>query len=110
MNNKKLPDNFNFLPDMYSDQYFPNFLVDKVKEAIIEAVVFIEKGGHTTAQIQKAFDQMTLKINELEEEFEENDSEIETVAREAIGETVERIIRYFAIDIDTEDAIKEREW
>jgi hypothetical protein len=110
MNNKKLPEDFKYLPDMYDDQYFPDFLVDKVKEAIIEAVVFIEKGSHTTAQIQKAFDKMTLKINDLEEEFEENDSEIETVARESIGETVERIIQYFAIDIDTENAIKEREW
>jgi hypothetical protein len=110
MDNKKLPDDFNYLPDMYNDQYFPNFLVDKVKEAIIEAVVFIEKGGHTTAQIQDAFDQMTLKINGLEDEFEENDSEIETGARESIGETVERIIQYFELDIDTEDAIKEREW
>jgi hypothetical protein len=110
MDNKKLPGDFNYLPDMYNDQYFPNFLVDKVKEAIIEAVVFIEKGGHTTAQIQDAFDQMTLKINGLEDEFEENDSEIETGARESIGETVERIIQYFELDIDTEDAIKEREW
>ena len=27
----KLPENFEYLADMYNDQYFPNFLVDKVK-------------------------------------------------------------------------------
>lgn len=110
MKNQKLPDGFSYLPDMYEDPYFPAFLVDKVKEIIIEAVVFIEKGGHTTAQIQEAFDQMTTRINDLEDEFAENDSEIETAARESIGETVERIIEHFAIDIETEEAIRERSW
>ena len=53
---------------------------------------------------------MTIGINELEEDFEENDSEIETVARDCIGTTVEYILRYFDIDIDIEEAIRERDW
>ena len=58
----------------------------------------------------KKFDEMTLAINELQEEFEENDSEIETVARDSIGETVGYILQWFQIDIDVEDAIGERDW
>jgi hypothetical protein len=53
---------------------------------------------------------MTITINELQEEFEENDSEIETGARESIGETVDQIIKFFEIDIDIEEAIRERDW
>ena len=53
---------------------------------------------------------MTVTINELQEEFEENDSEIETGARESIGETVDQIIKFFEIDIDIEEAIRERDW
>lgn len=53
---------------------------------------------------------MTLKTNELQEEFDENDSEIETVTRDSIGMTVENILKYFEIDIDAEEAIREREW
>ena len=53
---------------------------------------------------------MTLAINELQEEFEENGSEIETGARESIGEAVEHILKWFGIDMDVEDAIGEREW
>ncbi len=55
-------------------------------------------------------DAMTLAINDLEEEFEENGSEIETAARDSIGETVDHILKWFDIDIDVEDAIAEREW
>ena len=110
MSNKKLPEDFKYLPEMYADQYFPNFLVDKVKNVIKEVVVFIEEGDHETVEIQEAFDKMTLSINALEDEFYENDSEIETGARESIGETVQRILEYFEIDIDTEEAIRERDW
>ena len=110
MSPKKIPADFEYLPEMYSDQYFPNFLVDKIKDIIKETVKFIEEGDHTTEEIQGSFDQMTSAINELQEEFEENDSEIETVARESIGETVDRILKFFSIDIDVEEAIRERDW
>ena len=105
-----MPADFEYVPDMYSDQYFPDFLVDKIKDIIREAVMFIEEGNHTRDEIQGAFDKMTTRINELQEEFEENDSEIETSARESIGDTVDRIIKLFAIDIDVEEAMRERDW
>ncbi|HVX50223.1 MAG TPA: DUF5713 family protein [Chitinophagaceae bacterium] len=106
----KLPADFEFLKDMYEDGYFPNFLVDKVKSIIQETVSYIEEGNHSTEDIQTSFDEMTLKINALQDEFEENDSEIESVARDSIGTTVESILTYFNIDIDTEEAIRERDW
>jgi len=106
----KLPENFEYLADMYNDQYFPNFLVDKVKNEIVNVVKFIEEGNHTTDEIQSQLDIMTLNINDLEEEFNDNDSEIETVARDSIGVTVEKILHFFSVDIDIEEAIREREW
>lgn len=110
MNNTTLPADFEYVPDMYQDSYFPKFLVEKVKDAIKEVVSFIEKGSHTPDEIQEAFDRMTYKINDLQDEFDENDSDIETGARESIGETVDRIIFHFELNIDTEDAIRVREW
>ena len=110
MNLKKLPGDFTLLPEMYADSYFPNFLVDKVRDRIMGTVSFIEGGSHSTGEIQAAFDQMTLDINDLQEAFDENDSEIETVARDSIGETVRRILLFFDIDIDVEEAIRERDW
>ncbi|CAN5367879.1 hypothetical protein BH11BAC5_BH11BAC5_07410 [soil metagenome] len=95
---------------MYEDDYFPNFLVDQLRDTIREVVSFIEEGNHTKVEIQEALDKMTLKTNELQEAFEENDSELETVARDSIGITVENILKYFDVDIDIEEAIREREW
>ena len=45
-----------------------------------------------------------------QEEFDENDSEIETVARECIAAAVAYILEWFNIPIDTEEAIRERDW
>ena len=107
---KKLPAEFEYLKDMYRDDYFPNFLIDKLRDTIKNVVSFIEEGNHSKEEIQQSFDRMTLEINSLQEEFEENESEIETVARESIGETIDNILKYFNIDIDVEEAIRERDW
>lgn len=99
-----------YLTDMYRDSYYPKFLVDKVKDAVAEAVRFLEAGNRDMAQLQERFDRMTIRINDLAEEFDENDSEIETVARESIGQTVSDILAHFQIDLDVEEAIRERDW
>lgn len=107
---KKFDENYQLLADMYQDGYFPNFLVDKVKELLQNVITYLETGEQDLEKIQKQFDEMTLAINDLQEEFEENDSEIETAARDSIGETVEYILKWFQIDLDVEDAIQERDW
>lgn len=107
---KKFDENYKLLEEMYSDGYFPDFLVDKIKALMTKVIKLLEKGERDKGKIQKAFDKMTVGINKLEKEFEKNDSEIETVARDCIGESVEYILKWFDIDIDVEDAIAEREW
>lgn len=98
------------LQEMYNDGYFPNFLVDKIKASITTFIVFLETGERPLLAIQEKLDEMTLYINDLQEEFEENNSEIETVARDSIGTTVAYILDWFQIEIDIEDAIGLREW
>lgn len=107
---KKFDENYELLADMYQDGYFPNFLVDKVKDLLQNVIAYLETGEQDIEKIQKQFDEMTLAINDLQEEFEENDSELETGARDSIGETVEYILKWFQIDLDVEDAIQERDW
>lgn len=107
---KKFDKDYSLLNDMYKDGYFPGFLVDKIKLLIQDVINFLETGEENLEKIQNKFNEMTEAINELQEEFEKNDSEIETSARESIGETIEYIIKWFDIDINTEDAIASREW
>ncbi|MEK4424997.1 DUF5713 family protein [Solibacillus sp. FSL K6-1523] len=107
---KKLDANFNYLIDMYEDSYYPKVLVDKLKLHIVEVVDFIEASEHTTEEIQEQLDKMTIAINDLQDEFYANDSELETVARESIAETVNAILQHFNINIEIEEAIRERDW
>ncbi|MCD8102157.1 MAG: DUF5713 family protein [Alistipes sp.] len=107
---KKLPEDFPYLPEMFEDEYYPRFLVEKVKDAIKECADYIGQGDHPIEDIQGALDRMTIRINELEEEFDDNDSEIETIARDSIADTVARMLDFFGVDIDIEEAIRERNW
>lgn len=107
---KKFDADYMLLEDMYRDGYFPDFLVDKIKVPVQAVIDFLETGERDREKVQEKFDEMTLAINGLQEEFEENDSELETGARESIGETVEYILKWFDIQIDVEDAIGQREW
>ena len=104
---KQFDESYILLRAMVSDSYYPNFLVEKVEETMAPVIRMLEAGETDLDVIQDKLDEMTLAINELEAEFEEHDSELETVARESIAETVEYILEWFQIDIDTETAIRE---
>ena len=82
---KRFDAEYKLLEDMYQDGYFPDVLVDKIKALIQEVIAFLETGERDLVKIQEKFDAMTLAVNDLQEEFEEHGSEIETVARDSIG-------------------------
>jgi len=110
MDTSKLPTDFEFLPDMYEADYFPNSEVDKVKAAIQKVVTYLEKGETNTKKIQKKLDDMTWTINELQDDFADHDSEIETGGRESIFETIDRILIHFKVPIDSTEALRNRDW
>ena len=105
-----MPKDFEYLKEMYQDEYFPNKLVDKVRDLLKAVVSYLESGAHSTQDIQNELDKAITGINNLQEDFEESDSEIETVARESIGDTIDQILKYFEVDIDIEEAMRERDW
>lgn len=107
---KKFDENYVLLKDMVDDEYYPMFLVDKIKELMVPVIRLLENGETNKDIIQSKLDEMTLAINELQEEFYDNDSEIETVARDSIAVTIGYIMEYFHIDIDMETALRERDW
>ena len=55
-------------------------------------------------------DAATEEFNQLAEEFGENDSEIETAAREAIAEDFGVIAKAYGFDADVEELIAPRDW
>ena len=100
------------LADMYTDSYFPGFLVDKIKVILLNLCEEIEREQPKDDQsLLKLTHAATERINSLAEEFEENDSELETGAREAMGAEFDFIVRAYGFaDIDIEDVIAPRDW
>ena len=107
---KSLPADFKWLADMYRDSYFPPHLVDKVKASLETVAEFLGSGEHDNTDIQDVLDKATIQINDLQDEFYEANSELETVARDSIAVTVEAMLIAFDVDIDIETAFAEREW
>ena len=107
---KAFDPNYKLLDDMSQDYCYPAFLVDKVKDERQKFIDLLESGETDTEVIQETLDEAVCGINDLQEEFDENDSEIETVARDCIGVTVAYILEWFGIPIDIEEAIRERDW
>ncbi len=109
--NEKLKD-YRFLKDMYKDDYFPDFLVDKGKMILMRMCQQIEtldpkEDEEFVALAHKATD----KFNDLVEDFEDNDSEIETTARESICMDFEYIAKAFGFGhIDAEELTAPRDW
>lgn len=99
-----------YLVDMYRDDYYPNFLVDKVKKFLQVAEQTLASEPTNLSAIQQALDVAVMGINELAEEFYANQSEIETMAREDIAETVMTLLEHYNITLDIEEALRERDW
>lgn len=107
---KPFDTNYKLLDEMYNDDYYPTFLVNKVKDELQKVIDLLESGETDIEVVQEKLDEAVCGINDLQEEFDENDSEIETVARDCIGVTVAYILEWFDISIDIEEAIRERDW
>ena len=109
--NSKLLDH-EFLAGMYGDGYFPAFLVDKVKAILLDLCYQIEAQAPPDNEgLLKLTHAATERINDLQDEFLENDSELETVAREVMGAEFEQIARAYGFsDVDVEDLVATRDW
>lgn len=103
---------YEFLTSMYRDEYFPDFLVDKIKDILVSLCDSIEtQKPQDEISLLKLTHASTELINQLDEEFEENGSELETAAREDMAENFDFIVRAYGFDsVDIEDVIATRDW
>ena len=85
---KAFDPNYKLLDEMYQDDYYPAFLVDKVKDELQRVINLLEGGETNTEVVQETLDEAVCGINDLQEKFDENETKIETVARECIASTV----------------------
>ena len=108
--NEKLK-KYEFLKSMYQDTYFPNFLVDKGKAILVELCLQIEnENPKTLPELYKLTHAATENFNDLQNDFFEHGSEIETGAREAIAEDFDFIADSYGYNADVEELIATRNW
>lgn len=102
---------YSFLDCMYQDSYFPTFLVDKCKNILLALCHKIETNDPATLHhLYVLTHAATEEINELEDEFFNYDSEIETVARECLAKNFEFIANAYGFKADIEELIAPRYW
>lgn len=102
---------YSFLAEMYQDSYFPDKLVDKGKAILLDLCFKIEQQQPNSLEaLYNLTHAATEQFNALQEEFYENDSEIETVARDCIGADFDFIAKAYGFNADIEELIANREW
>ncbi|MFV2179917.1 DUF5713 family protein [Actinomadura sp. LOL_016] len=101
-----------FLEGMYQDDYYPDHVVDK-GAAILEKLcerIEADKPSDLAALYVLTW-AATQEFNALEAEFDAADSEIETVARDLIGEDFWFVAKAYGFtDADPEELIATRNW
>lgn len=102
---------YTFLAEMYRDTYFPNKVVDMGKSILVKLCLDIENQQPKSLEaLYELTHSATEKFNDLENVFYENESEIETVARECIAEDFFQIATAYGFEADAEELIATREW
>jgi len=100
-----------FLEDMYADAYFPKPAVDKGKAILVDLCARIEtEKPHDLEALYGLTHQATEAFNRLQQDFDEQGSELETAAREAIAKDFAFIAEAYGFDADMEELIAPREW
>lgn len=104
--------NYTFLKEMLDDGYYPTHLVEKGQELLKHLCEKIEEEKpENLEELYKLTHEYTEKFNDLAYEFEAEDSEIETVAREAIALDFYFIARSYEFnEADIEELIAPRDW
>ncbi|MFD3655671.1 DUF5713 family protein [Streptomyces sp. NPDC058620] len=101
-----------FLRQLYADAYYPDHVVDKGRAILLRLCERIEaERPSDLAALYVLTHAATEEFNLLEAEFDAAGSEIETVAREEIGEDFWFVASAYGFsDADTEELIGTRNW
>lgn len=101
---------YTFLEDMLGDDYYPQHLVKKGQGLLLALAAKIERTKPVGDAVYALTHATTEAFNDLQDEFFEADSELETVAREAIAADVEFLLTTYGYTFDLEEAIAPRDW
>lgn len=103
---------YSFLEELYRDGYYPDHVVDEGKAILLRMCDRIEAERPADLSALYVITQAaTEEFNQLQDDFEEAGSDIETVAREAIAMDFDFVAAAYGFaDADIEELVATRDW
>jgi hypothetical protein len=103
--------NYKFLEWMYKDDYFPKVLVDKCKNILVNLChqIEIQKPGNSE-ELCVLTHKATEELNQLQNEFHANNSEIETAAAEFLVLDIQFIAEAYGFKVSIDELTSNRDW
>jgi hypothetical protein len=98
------------LATMVDDAYYPPAAVAKAQRLILDLAERIEQERPDDEAVYALTQATVAHINELQNDFWASNSEIETMARDALAQDVEFVLRAYGYDVDLEAALANRDW
>lgn len=99
------------LSTMYADEYFPDHVVNACKSVLVDMCHQIEsERPQNVGALYVITHRATERLNDLQEVFDENGSELETAARESLGMEFDFIAKAYGFEADVEALMAPREW
>lgn len=103
--------NHDFLLDMYADSYYPKSLVDKCRKVLIDFCLEIERvKPPDLSGLYLLSHAAANRINDLQSDFFESGSELETNAAECLAKEFDFISKSYGFAADVEELIATRQW
>lgn len=98
------------LEALYEDPYYPDFLLDKIKLLEQDFINYVEDNPTGISDVANHVYDVIVNAAQLQDEFLDNESEFDSLARERLIQDLEYIVNWYHLPIKVEEVLSQREW
>jgi len=103
--------NDELLTPMFEDEYYPDELVSRIKQLLLQFSEKITASSLSQTDIYSSAQEIIVHINKMKPKFEQMDSSLDDAAADYIAEAMMMVVQEAGyLDIDMEELVANREW
>ncbi len=103
--------NNELLTPMFEDEYYPEELVSRIKQLLLQFSEKITASSLSQTDIYSSAQEIIVQINKMKPKFEQMDSSLDDAAADYIAEAMMMVVQEAGyLDIDMEELVTNREW
>ncbi|KCX36220.1 hypothetical protein J577_2607 [Acinetobacter sp. 263903-1] len=103
--------NDELLTPMFEDEYYPDELVSRIKQLLLQFSEKITASSLSHTDIYSSAQEIIVQINKMKPKFEQMDSSLDDAAADYIAEAMMMVVQEAGyLDIDMEELVANREW